>query len=232
MSDPFAGLPRNHYGAILADPPWVFNSLWGARRRKTKNGYPSRAVERHYDLQEDDEIAALPIADLAAPNCILFMWTCWPVLQRSFAILDAWGFTYKTCAFSWMKADPYRLFADEQTPYMGLGYWTRSNTEPCLLATRGKPRRLNADVRQGIIAPRREHSRKPDGIHQRVERLVAGPYLELFARETKPGWDCWGNETTKFNKPYDAQDDLAKSIEVGFDAIRERVAGGGQGWRK
>lgn len=195
---PFGDLKRNHYGAILADPPWLFNNLWGGRPKKAGNNYPSRAIERHYDLMEDDEIAALPVADLAAQNCVLFMWTCWPVLQRSFAILDAWGFTYKTCALSWMKADPYRLFADDKTPFAGLGYWTRANTEPCLLATRGRPKRLNADVRQGIIAPRREHSRKPDGIHGRIERLIAGPYCELFARQKRPGWDVFGNEMDKF----------------------------------
>jgi N6-adenosine-specific RNA methylase IME4 len=70
----------------------------------------------------------------------------------------------------------------------------------CLLATRGSPKRLNADVRQGIIEPRREHSRKPDCIHERIERLVAGPYVELFARQRRPGWDCWGNEVDKFNE--------------------------------
>lgn len=84
-------------------------------------------------------------------------------------------------------------------PHMTLGYWTRSNSEVCLLATKGAPKRLNADVRQAIIEPRREHSRKPD-IHTRIERLVAGPYLELFARRTRPGWDSWGNEVGKFNK--------------------------------
>ena len=81
---------------------------------------------------------------------------------------------------------------------MKLGYWTRANSEVCLLATRGKPKRVNADVRQAIIAPSREHSRKPDGIHERIERLVAGPYLELFARQQRPGWTAWGNETEKF----------------------------------
>lgn len=146
----------------------------------------------------DDEIVKLPVGEIAANDCVLFLWTCWPVLQRTFAILDVWGFNYKTCAFSWLKGDPYRLFADEYTPYMGLGYWTRANTEPCLLATRGRPKRRAANVRQGIIAPRREHSRKPDEIHQRIERLVAGPYLELFARQQRPGWDAWGNEVGKF----------------------------------
>jgi N6-adenosine-specific RNA methylase IME4 len=191
-------LPRNHFGAILADPPWRFDNLWGGRPNKTDAGYPSRWVDNHYDTMNADDIAALPVADLAADNCVLFMWTCWPVLQKAFPIIEAWGFKYKTCAFSWMKGDPYRLFADDKTPFAGLGYWTRANTEPCLLATRGKPKRLNADVRQGIIAPRREHSRKPDGIHERIERLVAGPYLELFARQTRPGWTVWGNQTDKF----------------------------------
>ena len=147
---------------------------------------------------KEPELAALPVGDLAAPDSVLFLWTCWPVLQKSFLVLDGWGFKYKTCAFSWMKADPYRLFADDKTPFAGMGYWTRANTEPCLLATRGKPKRRKADVRQGIIAPRREHSRKPDEIHARIERLVGGPYLELFARTERPGWTSWGNEVGKF----------------------------------
>ena len=160
--------------------------------------YASRAVDAHYDTMTIPQICDLPVADLAADNCVLFMWTCWPVLQQSFKVIEAWGFTYKTCAFSWMKADPYRLFADEKTPFCGMGYWSRGNTEPCLLATRGKPKRINVDVRQGIIAPRREHSRKPDEIHGRIERLVSGPYVELFARQKRDGWDCFGNETDKF----------------------------------
>jgi N6-adenosine-specific RNA methylase IME4 len=81
---------------------------------------------------------------------------------------------------------------------MGLGYWTRANSEVCLLATRGKPKRLNADVRQAIVEPRRQHSRKPDCVPGRIERLVAGPYLELFARTKRPGWTVWGNQTDKF----------------------------------
>lgn len=192
----FAGLKRNSYGAILADPPWHFQTWAGAR--KSGAGIACRATKPTYTTMVDQDLAAIPISDLAADNCVLFLWTCWPVLERSFKILETWGFDYKTCAFSWLKADPYRLWADEQTPRMGLGYWTRANTEPCLLATRGKPKRIAADVRQPIIAQPREHSRKPDGIHERIERLVAGPYLELFARQRRKNWDCWGNETEKF----------------------------------
>ena len=113
-------------------------------------------------------------------------------------LINDWGFNYKTCAFAWLKADQYRLFALQEDVRMGLGYWTRANSEVCLLATRGKPKRRSRDVRQGIIEPLREHSRKPDCVHERIERLVAGPYLELFARQKRTGWDCWGNQTDKF----------------------------------
>ena len=198
MSDwPFHPLEKGNYGAILADPPWHFQ-VWAGERRNGA-GNRSNAKAPDYETMREPELAALPISDLAANDCVLFLWTCWPVVEQSFRLIKTWGFTYKTCAFSWMKADRYRLFADDRTPFMGLGYWTRANTEPCLLATRGKPKRLNADVLQGIIAPKREHSRKPDGIHERIERLVAGPYCELFARQSRPGWDVWGNEAGKFD---------------------------------
>ena len=195
MSDwPFGDLEVGKYGAILADPPWKFET-WGSQENA------ATFVERHYRTMTSQEISDLPVEKLAAKDSVLFLWVTWPTLQQAMALIGHWGFAFKTCAFSWMKGDPYRLFADDVTPTMGSGYWTRSNTEPCLLATRGKPKRLNADVRQGIIAPRREHSRKPDGIHERIERLVAGPYVELFAREsTRPGWDFWGNQTDKFNR--------------------------------
>lgn len=226
----FDDLPKKHFGAILADPPWRFQTWAGARKQRkprvdgTWQVTPAR--EPDYETLLEKDISALPVADLAAENCVLFLWMCWPTLEQSLRVIDAWGFTYKTCAFAWLKADPYRLFADENTPFMGLGYWTRANSEACLLATRGKPKRLAADVRQGIIDKPREHSRKPDGIHERIERLVAGPYLELFARQRRPNWTVWGNEVDKF----DPLDDIRKSVEVGFEAIRERVSNGGEGW--
>ena len=189
---PFATLRLGSYGAILADPPWSFKA-WSEKGT-------ARAPDNHYSTMSADEIAELPVADLAAPDCALFVWVCWPSLPDAMRVIEAWGFEYKTCGFAWMKADPYRLFADEFTPWMGLGYWTRANTENCLLATRGKPKRLNADVRQGIISPRREHSRKPDCVHERIERLVAGPYCELFARQRRPGWDCYGDQIERFGE--------------------------------
>jgi N6-adenosine-specific RNA methylase IME4 len=193
VSDPFDDLPRNHFGAIYADPPWSFR-VWN---KDTGHG---RSAESHYGTMSMDDIAALPVADLAADDCALFMWACWPSLPDALAIIDAWGFTYKTCGFDWMKADArqVQLFDGDAPVQVGMGYWTRANSEPCLLATRGKPKRLNADVRMGIIEPRRQHSRKPDCVPARIERLVAGPYLELFARTHRLGWTVGGNQTDKF----------------------------------
>ena len=236
MIDPFADLPKNHFGAILADPPWAFQAWYagGWRVRPDGSKYYSSPSPRaaRYDTMSAEDIAALPVASMAADDCVLFLWACWPMLHHAMQVMDGWGFEFKTAAFVWMKANGKQLdmFSEEETADMLLGYWTHSNSEFCLLGTRGKPKRLNADVRQGIIAPRREHSRKPDGIHERIERLVAGPYLELFARQQRPNWTTWGNQTDKFApvKDYNPQDDFAKSLEVGYAAVRERVANGGE----
>lgn len=196
----FDDLPKHHFGAILADPPWHFE-VWALDTTER-----SRHPSKHYDTMPAKDIYALPVESLAADDCVLFIWIVWPMLEHAMKAIEAWGFIYKTCGFSWMKADGSQadMFSSEVPVWQGTGYWTRANSEVCLLATRGKPRRLNADVRQGIIAPRREHSRKPDGIHDRIERLVAGPYLELFARQQRPGWTAWGNQTDKFRSVTEA----------------------------
>lgn len=194
--------PTGKYGAILADPPWRFE-VWSGetavKARASSNG-TNVAAGHHYQTMDRQNIAALSVEALAADDCALFLWVTWPTLLEAIDLMRGWGFEYKTCAFAWMKAHAgqVEMFRDDLDTQMGMGYWTRANSEVCLLATRGKPKRLNADVRQGIIAPRREHSRKPDDIHERIERLVAGPYLELFARQQRPGWTTWGNETGKF----------------------------------
>jgi N6-adenosine-specific RNA methylase IME4 len=183
---PFSALPRGLFGAILADPPWRFET-WSDKGKDRAPDYSTMTMA---------ELQALDVAALAPADCALFLWATWPMLPQALALIEAWGFTYKTCGFCWTKADASQIdmFRAGADVAIGTGYWTRANTEPCLLATRGKPRRLHADVRQAIIAPRRQHSRKPDEIHDRIERLVAGPYLELFARRRRPGWTAWGNE--------------------------------------
>lgn len=207
MTDwPFGTLKRRHYGAILADPPWAFQAWYAGGWRKRADGsrYYSSPSPRaaKYDTMSAEDIAGMPVSDLCGENCVLFLWGCWPMLRHALAVMDGWGFEQKSCAFVWMKANVRQMdmFREDADPDMLLGYWTRSNSEFCLLGTRGKPKRLHADVRQGIIAPRREHSRKPDGIHERIERLVAGPYCELFARQKRKGWDVWGNQTDKFKE--------------------------------
>lgn len=187
-------LPRaGKYGVILADPPWSYEAWSGS-------SVPSRVAEAHYKTMAAEKIANLPVRDLAGPNCVLLLWATWPTIEVAFRVIKAWGFTYKTCGFDWMKADVTQmdLFADSAVADMKLGYWTRSNSEPCLLATRGQPKRRDAGVRMGIIERAREHSRKPECVYDRIERLVAGPYVELFARQRRRGWDALGDQRSKF----------------------------------
>lgn len=191
------------YAAILADPPWQFQT-WSDLGK-------GRAPERHYrsGAMSTTEIMAMPVRDLAAADCVLFLWVTWPTIRLAFNVIDAWGFAYKTLAFDWIKT------GRNGRPSFGLGYWTRSNSEPVLLATRGHPKRVHADVSQIILAERREHSRKPDCIHDRIERLVDGPYLELFARGRRAGWDAWGDEVDKF----DAAEDVNAGRGQGAEGI-------------
>ena len=184
-------LPRTDYGVIYGDPPLRFNNATTVSARGSKTKPPTL----HYRTMTTEAIMALPVANLAAKNCVLLLWTSPPFLQISMEIVRRWGFVYKTVGFVWVKADPLAFFA---VPQLGQGYWTRSNAEFVLLATRGKPKRLHADVEQIVIERRRQHSRKPD-LYDRIERLAAGPYLELFARQTWPGWTAWGDQTTLFD---------------------------------
>jgi N6-adenosine-specific RNA methylase IME4 len=189
------------FATILADPPWHFQSWTNGRWKGDGKVFtPAKAPEYH--TMSVDQIAALPVDKLAAKDCTLFLWGIWSMLFDTKTIIDAWGFTYKSCAFDWAKADVtqmdmFRVDADAQ---MGLGYWTRQSSEFCLLATRGHPKKKHSDVNQSIIERRRQHSRKPDCVYGRIERLVDGPYLELFARSTRPNWVGWGYETDKFGE--------------------------------
>jgi len=169
------------YGVIYADPPWAYKVWSGAGT--------DRAAENHYPTMELDDIKALPIERLAADDCALLMWAVMPQLPDAFEVIKAWGFEFKTVAFVWVKTTQ-----DESRPATGMGYWTRANAEICILATKGNPVRLNADVHQVVQSPRMEHSRKPDEVAARIERLVPGPYLELFARRPREGWAVWGNQ--------------------------------------
>lgn len=181
--------PTGKYGAILADPPWTFK-VWS---KATGNG---RSAASHYDVMSLDDIKNLPLNSLAADNCVLFLWATMPMIPEALETMAAWGFTYKTVGFSWMKTCKVQT----DLLHFGMGYYTRSNVELCLLGTKGSPKRQDKGVPQAILEPVREHSRKPDCVHERIERLVPGPYIELFARTKRDGWDCWGLETNKFEE--------------------------------
>ena len=136
------------------------------------------------------DICNLPVKKITAPNCVLFMWMTFPTLVEGLQVLKKWGFTYKTVAFVWIKQN-------KKTPslFWGLGFWTRANAEICILATKGKSKRISAKVHQVIISPIEEHSKKPDETRKRIVELLGDiPRIELFARQKVIGWDSWGNE--------------------------------------
>lgn len=211
-----SAIPAGPFGCILADPPWRFETFSAKGRDRCpddtlsptakRNLQRQNKPEKHYATMTLDEIKALDVAQVAARDCVLFMWAVDPLLPQAFDVGAAWGFKYKTVGFVWAKerritssrGDAFD-HPDEKRFPMGTGYWTRANPEMCLLFTRGAPKRVSASVRKLLIAPRREHSRKPDEQYERIEQLVDGPYLEMFARTARPGWTAWGNETDRFS---------------------------------
>lgn len=186
-------LHGNKYGAILIDPPWSFKTYSG------KSCTPHRSANDHYETATLSDIAAFPVARFADKNCALFMWVVDSHLDVSLDLINIWGFNYKSIAFQWRKE------TKTGKARIGMGYWTRKQAEICLLATRGTPKRQGKGVRQliecedWICAKRREHSRKPDEQYGRIENLVDGPYLEMCARQTRSGWDSWGDQVGKFD---------------------------------
>ena len=169
------------YNIIYADPAWKYN--FG----KTS----SRFVNNKYTVMSKEDICELPIDKIAADNCILFMWITYPKLDWAIDVIKSWGFEYKTCAFTWVKQNK-----KGKGLFWGMGYYTRSNAEICLLAVKGKPLpRLSHSVHSVIISPIEEHSKKPAETRERILELFGDvPRIELFARQHVEGWDCWGNE--------------------------------------
>ena len=171
------------YSVILADPAWEYR-VW------SKKG-AGRSAESHYPTMPIEQICALPVADLADKDCALLLWVTFPVLPDAFKVIEAWGMTYKSTAFTWVKT-----CRKSEGYHVGMGHYTRANAEICLLATKGSPKRISKSVRQLIVSPVEEHSKKPDEVRDRVVQLFGDvPRIELFARQRADGWDAWGNET-------------------------------------
>lgn len=184
ISWPFDGLSMASYRTILADPPWRFHNFSEAGEEKNPVA--------HYPCMEMSDMLALPVSQLAAPDAALVMWCIWPMAPEAVTLMQAWGFAVKSGG-AWAKQS-----STGAKWAFGTGYLYRSASEFWLLGTRGAPRIKSRSVRNLIAAPVREHSRKPDQMHCDLEALFDGPRCELFARQSRPGWDSWGNEVDKF----------------------------------
>lgn len=171
------------YNIIYADPPWTFKTY-------SKKGKEKKSAELHYSCMNIDDIYNLKVDDIADNNCILFLWVTFPLLQQGLETIKRWGFAYKTCAFNWVKKNK-----KSDSLFWGLGYWTRANSEICLLSTKGKPKRISKSVHQIINTPIEEHSKKPNITREKIVALCGDlPRIELFSRTETKGWDVWGNE--------------------------------------
>lgn len=169
------------YEVIYADPPWQYED-------KMKGH--TFAIE--YETQSLEWIKGLPIKMIAAKDCALFMWATSPLLEQAFGVIKSWGFEYKTVGFVWNKV------SNEGKNISNIGKWTMGNVEICLLATKGKPKRIRKDIKQYVKAVRTKHSCKPIVVRERIVQLLGDvPRIEMFAREAVEGWDSFGNEVPR-----------------------------------
>lgn len=171
-------LPKGKYSIIYADPPWQYY----------EGGYKNQS--QHYETLTVDKLSELSIENLAADDCILFLWVTFPILPEAISLMQQWGFEYSTVGFVWVKSKK-----DKTGFFFGLGNWTRANAELCLIGTKGSIVRQDASISQIIYEPIQEHSKKPDIVKDKIIKLVGDlPRIELFARQKTKGWDVWGNE--------------------------------------
>lgn len=186
--DRFPCLP---YSVIYADPPWLFKT-------RSDKGIV-KSPQAQYDCMGIEDIKALPVQFCSDEDCVLFMWATWPLLQEGLDVIKAWGFQYKT-GLAWHKrSSTWTPDSPNPKTAFGTGYIFRSASECLLVGTRGRPQLKNRSTRNVLEAAVREHSRKPDQCYGMIEAMYDGPYLELFARQSAPGWDVWGNQTEKFD---------------------------------
>ena len=180
----FGNLRPRSYGLIMADPPWLF-------RVRSARG-EAKSPQSHYTCMTAEQIANLPVRSLAEHDCILWLWTTHPMLPQAIQLMDRWGFTFKTSGV-WVKRTRKGKLS------FGTGYCLRSSSEPFLIGTVGAPKFAN-DVRTVVDGLVREHSRKPDEAYAAADRLApdARRKADLFSRQVRRGWDCWGDEVARF----------------------------------
>tara|TARA_R110002020_G_scaffold6986_3_gene29492 strand:- start:927 stop:1469 length:543 start_codon:yes stop_codon:yes gene_type:complete len=177
-------LPKKKYKIIYADPPWSYKD------KRDKHPRMCGGASSHYKTMSIEDIKNLPITEISDDNCMLFMWTTFPNLQEGLDVIKAWGFKYKTLGFSWIKLNKKNL-----KPFFGIGHYTKSNCEVCLIGIKGKPPIASNYVSSVLQEPREEHSKKPNIVRDKIVELCGDlPRIELFARNQTDKWDSWGNE--------------------------------------
>lgn len=191
----------DRFGTILADPPWRFMNRTG------KMAPEHRRLSR-YPTMTQEEIVALPVAELALPQSHLYLWVPNALVLEGLEVMRAWGFTYKT-NLVW-----YKTRKDGGPDGRGVGFYFRNVTELVLFGTRGSIRTLPPGRRQVnmIVSQKREHSRKPEQLYDIIERCSPGPYLELFARYPRAGWSSWGNEIDEEERGLDRLDPATEQL--------------------
>ena len=183
-------LPNKKYKIIYADPAWTYSD-------KALSG--NRGASCKYETMTLELIKDLPVNNIAEEDCILFLWATYPLMQEALDVIKAWGFTYKTKAFTWVKKTKIGTY------FMGMGNWTRANDEVVLLGVKGKPKRIDCGISSIVVTDIQEHSEKPDEVRQRIVKLCGDiPRIELFARTKIHGWDTWGNDAKLKLEPLEA----------------------------
>ena len=197
---PFESLVAEKYGVIYVDSPWKYKG-----HTAKGSGVPQRAKKQHYKTLTLAELMEFPVSELALPDCALLMWVTSAHTPQCFSLADHWGFKFSSKVFCWAKLNKFhgkdapdkrKLLPIKDNAHwkIGMGRGSRRNTEDCWLFRRGRPKRMDAGVRELIVDQVGGHSEKPHEAYERIERLFKGPYCELFARNTREGWDGWGNE--------------------------------------
>lgn len=183
MKDKMIPFPNKKYKIIYADPPWSYKDKRSGKKI-------SGGATNHYSTMNIYDIKSLPVDSISDDNCLLFLWVTFPNLQEGLDTIRSWGFKYKTLGFSWIKTNK-----KNGKPFFGIGWYTKSNCEVCLIGVKGKPFKESNSVSSVIIEPREQHSKKPDLTADRIVEFAGDvPRIELFARDAKTGWDCWGNQ--------------------------------------
>ena len=185
--------PNKKYNIIYADPPWQYK----------RNG--NHSAESRYNVMSLDAIKNLPVNNIAEDNSHLYMWVTNPFISEGLEVCKSWGFEYKTL-ITWVKT--YK----DGSPIMGMGYYFRGSTEHIIFGVKGKKLCNNKNTKNIFFNMQRQHSQKPDSVKDMIVNCSGDlSRIELFAREETDGWDCWGNDTKKFNKAYNQKSFLNNS---------------------